>query len=62
MKCKECNFDYPSELLNPLFINGTYTKPICGICAEKLIGIPLRGEQAVYMKERAQEHRKGKQA
>ncbi len=58
MKCAKCKFNYPEEILSPLYINGKYTKPVCGICAEELLGIPLHGEQAVLMRGEAEDCRK----
>lgn len=51
--CTRCRWAYPDELLSQMFINGGYTNPICGICAEELTGIRLHGEQASQMRNEA---------
>jgi len=33
MRCPECRYNYPVELLQAMFVQGRYTQPICGICA-----------------------------
>jgi hypothetical protein len=33
MICSQCNHDYPPELLAAMFVNGSYTPRMCGICA-----------------------------
>lgn len=57
-ECTHCKWDYPENLLNPLFIDGGYITGICGICAEELIGIKLHGKQASYMRDMALDWRK----
>ena len=64
MKCAECDRDFPSEMLVPMFVDGGYTKPICALCAliirNQAHGIPLdtpfHGEVAHYMWEKARDH------
>jgi hypothetical protein len=53
VRCAECKWNYPELLLHSMFMDGTYTKPICGICAlevtNKLHGIKVtkfQGEMA----------------
>jgi len=35
-RCAECKWNYPDEYLDQMFIDGGYTKSICGICALEL--------------------------
>lgn len=64
MRCGECKRGFPPELLSPMFVQGGYTPPICGICAlelrNKVHGIPpgveFQGEIAQEMYEKALRH------
>jgi len=59
MKCADCQFDYPEEILSQMFVNSGYTEPICGICAAKRVGVKrFRGETAEYYRLEAVEHRR----
>lgn len=37
MRCDDCQWNYPDTYLNRMYVNGGYTKPICGICALELM-------------------------
>lgn len=60
MKCNQCQWDYPDELLNNMFIDGGYTKSICGICAlelsNEITGVVrerFQGEMAEALRQKA---------
>lgn len=46
MKCEECKFDYPENLLAPITTSGESWGKICGICAleigNRIHGIKLK--------------------
>jgi hypothetical protein len=36
MKCSECKFAFPNELVNPVVVN-SMKKNVCGVCALNII-------------------------
>jgi hypothetical protein len=65
MACAECKIPYPDELLVPMFVNGGYTQPICGVCALAVTNRVHRskrsrfdGQQAETMRRKALNWRK----
>lgn len=57
MKCDRCKWSYPDEMLNPMFANGGYTKPVCGLCALE-IGNEISGVKRLsFQGEMAENYR-----
>ena len=52
-KCVDCKWKYPDHYLDKMYMNGSYTDPICGICALERLNVyhgvkltKFRGEMA----------------
>lgn len=65
VRCPECKWEYPENILNSMFINSSHTPPICGICAleinNKFHGINRKkwdGPVAEHMRQLALRWRK----
>ena len=67
MKCSNCKRNFPSELVQPMFIDGGYMS-VCGVCALEIRneafglpeGTPFGGEMAQEIYEETLEYLKGK--
>jgi hypothetical protein len=44
MKCTQCKWDYPEDILGPVLVGDTIVGPMCGICALDLSNV-VHGEQ-----------------
>lgn len=44
MKCTQCKWDYPEEILSPMCVGDQTVGPLCGICALELSNV-IHGEQ-----------------
>jgi len=60
-KCVDCGWQYPSPIyLSTMMVSGSYTKPICGICALEISNrlhnisrTEFAGEMAELMRQKA---------
>lgn len=62
-ECPVCHIEYPSELIQPMFIDGGYHDkcPICALLKRNEFAAlpkhePFQGEQAEYLFESAMEY------
>ena len=57
MKCNECGFDYPEEILAPLMTSSGNVASVCGICALELSNQVLGVERTEFQGEIAESFR-----
>lgn len=59
MRCADCQWKYPESLLSQMMIQGSYTEPICGICALERANQVTGIRRQFFQGERAETSRKG---
>lgn len=58
MRCADCQWKYPEAFLSRMMIDGSYTEPICGICALERANQVTGITRMFFQGERAESNRK----